>query len=246
MKLNSATYKRIARGALRGHWLSAVAAGFFAVWLGAFTFSVLSWFEYIVVLYVAAYFLESIPNFSSILLIVILVMSVFYFFIGGVIRLGYIDYNLALLDRRRATLSNLGHHLGSWWDVISTRIFRFCLMSLLYHLFIIPGIMARYSYAMVPYIIEEKPDFNLDDVFRASRLIMKGHRFELFRLRLSFLGWNILGILTLGLGLLFVIPYKNAAEAAFYNEISGRADAYYGRNRGKHEVRDTKEKSYAQ
>ncbi len=235
MKLSAADYKKIARNALKGHWFSAIGAGFFAVWMGAFTFSILSWFEYVVVLYLAAFFLESIPNFATILLIVILVISVFYFFFGGVIRLGYIDYNLALLDRRKATLSNLGHHLGSWWDVIATRIFRFCLMSLLYFLFIIPGIIAHYSYAMVPYIIEEKPDFNLDDVFRASRHIMKGHRFELFWLRLSFFGWYLLGFLTLGLGLLFVIPYKNAAEAAFYNEISGRADAYYGRRKNKHD-----------
>ena len=238
MKLNSAAYKRIARNALKGHWLSAVGAGFCAVWMGAFAYSILSWFEYAVVLYIAAFFLESIPNFSTILLIVILVVSVFYFFFGGVIRLGYIDYNLSLLDRRQARLSNLGHHLGSWWDVIATRIFRFCIMSLLYLLLIVPGIMAHYSYAMVPYIIEEKPDFNMDEVFRASRHIMKKRRFQLFCLRFSFIGWYLLGFLTLGLGFLFVIPYKNAAEAAFYNEISGRADAYYGRRRGKHDIKE--------
>ena len=239
MKLNSAAYKRIARNALKGHWLSAVGAGFCAVWMGAFAYSVLSWFEYVVVLYIAAFFLESIPNFSTILLIVILVISVFYFFFGGVIRLGYIDYNLALLDRRQARLSNLGRHLNSWWDIIATRIFRFCLMSLLFLMLIVPGIMAHYSYAMVPYIIEEKPDFNMDEVFRASRLIMKKHRFQLFCLRFSFMGWYLLGFLTLGLAFLFVIPYKNAAEAAFYNEISGRADAYYGRRQGKHDIKET-------
>ena len=41
--------------------------------------------------------------------------------------------------------------------------------------------------------------------------------------------WNILGILTLGIGFIFINPYRYAAEAAFYNEISGRAEAYYGR-----------------
>ena len=38
MKLNSAAYKRIARNALKGHWLSAVGAGFCAVWMGAFAY----------------------------------------------------------------------------------------------------------------------------------------------------------------------------------------------------------------
>ena len=48
-------------------------------------------------------------------------------------------------------------------------------------------------------------------------------------MRLSFIGWDILGILTLGIGFIFINPYRYAAEAAFYNEISGRAEAYYGR-----------------
>ena len=43
------------------------------------------------------------------------------------------------------------------------------------------------------------------------------------------IGWYIIGILTLGIGLIFINPYRYAAEAAFYNEISGRAEAYYGR-----------------
>lgn len=50
-------------------------------------------------------------------------------------------------------------------------------------------------------------------------------------MRLSFIGWDILGILTLGIGFIFINPYRYAAEAAFYNEISGRAEVYYGRKR---------------
>ena len=243
MNLNAAAYKRIAKGALRGHWGSAVFTGFLAVWLGAFAFSVLSLFEYFVVLFAAAYFLDSIPNFSTILLIVVIVVANFYFFFGGVFRLGYIDYNLALLYRRRARPSNLGNHIQAWWDVISARIFYFFVMSLSFILLIIPGIVARYSYSMVPYIMEEKPSFNTDDVFRASRQIMKGHKWELFCLRFSFLGWYLLSFLTLGLGLLFVVPYKNAAEAAFYNENSGRTAAYYGRRKVKHDNKPAKSNS---
>ena len=58
---------------------------------------------------------------------------------------------------------------------------------------------------------------------------MKKHKWELICLRFSFIGWYIIGILTLGIGLIFINPYRYAAEAAFYNEISGRAEAYYGR-----------------
>lgn len=87
-----------------------------------------------------------------------------------------------------------------------------------------------YSYAMVPYILEEKPKYTVGRAMRMSRKIMKGHKWQLFCLRFSFIGWYMVSILTAGLGLLYVLPYSNAAEAVFYNEISGRADVFYGRD----------------
>ena len=229
MKLSAYTYKKIARNALSGHWAGAVAVGLCAVVLGAFLFSFLSFFQFGLAIFLAMSFLEFIPDFSVILLMVVLVLAIFYFFVGGAVRLGYIDYNLALLDRRQAGFSNLGNHFSSWYDMIIVKILMFLIISLWSLLFIIPGIMAYYSYAMVPYILEEKPDYNVYEAFQASRYIMKKHRWQLFCLHLSFIGWFLLGFLTLGIGFLFATPYKNAAEAAFYNEISGRADAYYGR-----------------
>ena len=82
---------------------------------------------------------------------------------------------------------------------------------------------------MVPYILEERPDFTVHEAFKAYETDYEKHKWELFCLRFSFIGWYIIGILTLGIGLIFINPYRYAAEAAFYNEISGRAEAYYGR-----------------
>ena len=108
------------------------------------------------------------------------------------------------------------------------------LCELLYTiLLIIPGVIAIYGYAMVPYILEEKPGFSVGKAMRMSKKIMKGHKWQLFCLRLSFWGWYILGFLTFGLAFLYVGPYISAAEAVFYNEISGRADAFYGREKNK-------------
>ena len=50
-----------------------------------------------------------------------------------------------------------------------------------------------------------------------------------FLFAIKFYWMDILGILTLGIGFIFINPYRYAAEAAFYNEISGRAEVYYGR-----------------
>ncbi len=231
MNLGADNYKMIARDALKGHWGSAVIAGMIAVWLGAFATSFGSLCEYAAGTSIAIYFLEGIPGYMMILLTIVILCSLFYFFIGSMIRLGYIDYNLALLDRRKAAIRRLFAHFPSIWRMILVKIMYFFIISLSTLMLIIPGIISIYSYAMVPYVLEEKPGYSISRIFRASRRIMQGHKWQLFKLRFSFLGWNILGLLTLGLGFLFIIPYRYAAEAAFYNEISGRADAYYKRDK---------------
>ena len=192
MKLGSGMYKEIARDALKGNWMKAIAAGFAAGCLGT------------------------------------TIIALIYFFIGGVIRLGYIDFNLALLDRRKNGIYRLGSRMSDWWRVLCAKITLFFALSLGYVLLIAPGIITKYSYAMVPYILEERPDFTVHEAFKASKQIMKKHKWELF-------GWYIIGILTLGIGLIFINPYRYAAEAAFYNEISGRAEAYYGRKEDRYQ-----------
>ena len=58
-----------------------------------------------------------------------------------------------------------------------------------------------------------------------SKELMMGNKWRLFCLQLSFIGWNLLCVLTLGIGYLWLTPYQNAAETAFYLEVTGRADA---------------------
>lgn len=229
MRLGSGTYKEIALDALKGNWVKAAVAGLFANWLGVFSSSFLFIAKYAFIAVILIYFLEFLPGFYSILFIGTTAIALIYFFIGGAVRLGYIDFNLALLDRRKNGIACLTGRMSDWWRVLCAKITLFFVLSLGYILFIIPGVVAKYSYTMVPYILEERKVFSTREAFRASKQIMKKHKWELFCLRLSFIGWDILGILTLGIGFIFINPYRYAAEAAFYNEISGRAEVYYGR-----------------
>ena len=73
---------------------------------------------------------------------------------------------------------------------------------------------------MAPFIMAENPDMTPREALRASSDLMEGHRWELFCLRFSFIGWEILAGLTLGIGALFLNPYMNAAEMAFYKELT--------------------------
>lgn len=86
-------------------------------------------------------------------------------------------------------------------------------------LFIIPGIVKSFSYAMAPYIKADHPEYTATQALDESRRIMKGNKWRLFCLSLSFIGWIIVGALACGIGTLWVAPYMSAAQAAFYEEI---------------------------
>jgi uncharacterized membrane protein len=86
-------------------------------------------------------------------------------------------------------------------------------------LLIIPGIIAAYRYSMVFYILNDNPGISATDAINASKAMMAGYKWKLFCLHLSFIGWGILSILTLGIGLLWLIPYINAATANFYQNL---------------------------
>lgn len=91
-------------------------------------------------------------------------------------------------------------------------------------LLFIPAIIKSYSYAMVPYILKDNFDrgqrVSATDAITKSRKMMKGFKLDLFILDLSFLGWFILGFLTLGIGLLWVIPYYRQTKVNFYRKLT--------------------------
>ena len=88
-------------------------------------------------------------------------------------------------------------------------------------LFIIPGIVKSYSYAMCFYIQQERNNKGVEpiDCITQSRQMMDGHKWQLFCLDLSFLGWYIVGSLCLGVGVFFVAPYHQTARANFYEAL---------------------------
>lgn len=98
-------------------------------------------------------------------------------------------------------------------------------------LFIIPGIIKSFAYSMVPYIIYENPNLSANQALRLSNKLTKGAKGKLFVLGLSFLGWNLLSALTMGLlGVLYVNPYMGLTYAGVYEQLkwdalqSGRVD----------------------
>lgn len=92
-------------------------------------------------------------------------------------------------------------------------------------LFIIPGIIASYSYAMTSFVLADNPEMSANEAIRESKRLMKGNKWKFFCLQLSFIGLMIIGALTLGIGLIWIIPYQQATYAAFYRDICPAKDA---------------------
>ena len=155
-------------------------------------------------------------NFGSILTLVIagpLEIGLCYFFIMNV--LGNAD--ITCTTPFTAAFTNFGRKLGGYlW---------MCLFTFLWSLlFIIPGIIKSFSYAMTPYILADCPNVKATDALKLSMRIMKGHKWELFVFYLSYIGWGILCCLTLGiLSLFYVGPYLNSSLAVYYLEVREEA-----------------------
>lgn len=106
------------------------------------------------------------------------------------------------------------------WGKVSCTMFMKTLFQSLWDLTIVGGIIKRYSYYMVPYIVAENPDIHWKDAITLSRKMMQGHKLECFVYELSFILWEVLGTLTAGISnLLFLSPYKAAAFSEYYAEL---------------------------
>ncbi|WP_032123182.1 DUF975 family protein [Clostridium amazonitimonense] len=86
-------------------------------------------------------------------------------------------------------------------------------------LLVIPGIIALLSYSQAFYIMADNPDIAPMEALQMSRSYMNGNKGRLFLLQLSFIGWAILSIFTLGIGMLWLGPYIKLSETNFYDDL---------------------------
>ena len=103
------------------------------------------------------------------------------------------------------------------WLYIITSFFTFLWSCL----FVIPGIIKRYSYSMAFYILADNSEMTAREALSKSKEIMNGHKWDLFVLQLSFFWWYCLIGITFGIAAIYVTPYISATTANFYNSIKG-------------------------
>jgi len=110
-----------------------------------------------------------------------------------------------------------GRFKNSLFTLFMTNLF----ITLWLFAFIIPAFIKGYSYAMTPYILKDKfaagqTDIGATEAITESRHLMDGHKMDLFVLDLSFISWGLLGIITCGIGFIWIVPYYRQTKANFY------------------------------
>lgn len=75
------------------------------------------------------------------------------------------------------------------------------------------------QYSLIFYLFMDDPEYKVMDLFRESKRLMTDNKFRLFYLGLSFIGWYLLGIISCGIGFLWVMPYMSQAHAQFYLDV---------------------------
>lgn len=101
----------------------------------------------------------------------------------------------------------------------------FFLFTLLWSLlFLVPGIIKALSWSMAMYVLADNKGKSPMECLRESEKMTRGHKGKLFVFFLSWVGWFLLGVLTLGIGLIWIIPYLNTCLANIYKSLKSTAE----------------------
>lgn len=86
-------------------------------------------------------------------------------------------------------------------------------------LLIVPGVILSLGLSQTFFIMADKPGMRGVDALRESWDMMDGHKGDYFLFLLRFIGWAILSVFTLFIGLLWLYPYMQVSFAKFYDKL---------------------------
>lgn len=222
--LRAADYRARAREALKGNWGLAVGTGF-ALEMTRIV---------IIYAFILIMLLTGVVGFNEFGEVTMSTSGEFIYMVAMILvvcvnltlLMGYLYFNLNLAGGGEVRFDNIFARFNKILK-ISGLYFMVALFTMLWWLLlIIPGIIASFRYVMAPYIIAENPEIGILEAITKSKEMMKGYKWKYFCLQFSFFGWALLGVLTFGIGMLWITPYMQATNAAFYLEVSGHNVQY--------------------
>ncbi|NLW69924.1 MAG: DUF975 family protein [Eubacteriaceae bacterium] len=144
-------------------------------------------------------------------------------FVLSVLMVGVARLFLSFARGNEIDLNELAFGFRYYFKVFLTYLWQSIVITLWLLLFIIPGIIKAISYSFVPFILAENPNIKPNEVLKISAVLTDGRKGELFVFSLSFIGWNLLSAITLGLASVYVTPYYQTCLSAIYDTF--KADA---------------------
>ncbi len=131
----------------------------------------------------------------------------------------YIHFRIAADPSYRPRVGDLFDGFHNFWPFLKVTLLASLFTFLWSLLFIIPGIIKALAYSQAPYIIAENPNMPAMEALRQSERMMAGRKMDYFVLNLSFIGWALLAIPTLGLIAIWLEPYMQMTMINFYSDL---------------------------
>ena len=245
-------FRREAREALRKKWLRTSLILLLATLLGATAGITLfetgsGGFEYDMRMLQFGVTLERFRDIMGIVMAVTMVINAISIFIGSLMRVGMFQLGDRLIDGEKPRVSML-FPKGIYAKAILLKLLTMLFVSLWSMLFVIPGIIATYRYAMAEYLLYKYPQLTPMQAIAMSKQRMMGHKMNLFVLELSFIGWSLLcslpvsiasaiavtaydgapvllvimgaGVLLSAIASIFLSAYMHVASCAFFRHLN--------------------------
>ena len=153
----------------------------------------------------------------------------FGFLVSNVLEVGCCRFFL-INSKRKAYINEVFSYFkkGKYKRQMFIQMYRISYVFCWGLLFIVPGVIKAYQYRLVPYLLADGVERRMEETLQMSKELMEGHKKEAFLMDLSFLGWDIMGVLSLGLlSTFWTNPYKYASRAEFYAEIRRMNEAAF-------------------
>ena len=145
--------------------------------------------------------------------------SIANYLVNAAFALGGAWVFLRIAKGEEVSVGNIFYGFEDLWAAIKAQFFMGIFILLWYLLLIIPGIIKTYAYSMTFYILAENKGMPVLEAITLSKKMMDGHKMDLFRLFLSFIGWFILVLITFGIAGIWVYPYFYATITNFYLSV---------------------------
>lgn len=109
--------------------------------------------------------------------------------------------------------------MNNWWKAVLCQLYKGLFILLWFFCFIIPAFIKAYEYSQMEFILAEFSDVSIGKSMEISKKITKGYKWDLFVMDLSFLGWGILCLLSLGIGFIWLRPYMTMSRINAYHAM---------------------------